>query len=32
MQVRNIGILGYRAVFPVVALLMARFFTRMSPA
>jgi len=32
MQLRNIGILGYGAVFPIVALLMARFFTRMSPA
>src|ERR1700694_1049553 len=32
MQVRNIGIVGYGAVFPVVSLLVARVFTRMSPA
>lgn len=32
MQVRNIGIVGYGAVFPVVSLLVARVFTRMLPA
>jgi hypothetical protein len=32
MQLRNIGILGYGAIFPVVALLAARVFTRTSPA
>jgi hypothetical protein len=32
MQVRNIGIVGYGAVFPIVSLLVARVFTRMSPA
>src|SRR6266566_3137212 len=32
MQVRNIGIVGYGAIFPVVSLLVARFFTQLSPA
>jgi hypothetical protein len=32
MQVRNIGIVGYGAVFPVVSLLVARVFTRTNPA
>lgn len=34
MQIRNIGIVGYGAVFPVVSLLVARVFvfTRVSPA
>ncbi len=32
MQIRNIGIVGYGAVFPVVSLLVARFFTQLSPA
>ena len=32
MQLRNLGILGYGAIFPVVALLAARVFSRTSPA
>jgi hypothetical protein len=32
MQLRNVGILGYGAIFPVVALLAARVFSRTSPA
>jgi hypothetical protein len=31
MQIRNIGIVGYGALFPVVSLLVARVFTRKSP-
>jgi hypothetical protein len=32
MQLRNVGIVGYGAIFPVVALLAARVFSRTSPA